>query len=567
MVLFLVRRNLTQSYISCIIDKNNKIWYPSMKTNRTVFLIFLALGFLLFCARVPQQGVAKKLNAPTTDVSSEKIRDSVVLIENEIGIGSGFFVERDKIATNIHVVARPGRIFVKSPDNNKTKWTVEGVAAYDVKNDLAILKVKEKRTPLPLANSDTVQSGEFFLAAGFPDEKYKDTIATVVGKNQNGEKLIRLKSDLFPGNSLGPGYSGGPIINRKGQVVGICALGSEYHGYAIPSNVLKALLTRLEATEPLAQWQKRKLIQAYVYISQGQMELINKEYNNAITKFDKAIQLNPNFADSYYKRGFAKYNLGNHEGAIVDFEKGFKLDTQDRGSIEAYLTLGLIKLDRGSYEGAIADFDKVIRHVPKFVDTYHARAKAKFQLGNYEAAIVDLDNAIKIDPEDAELYNYRAVVKFGFGQSESKQWKTVKARYLYEEAIEDLTQAININPESHSFYGGRGIVKYNLGELESEEGNIAKARKLYEAAIIDFDILLHISSKSEDYYHYQRGLAKKTLGYYRSAIADFDESIRLNPKMAITYYERGLAKEAVGQKEAAKADFDKAKELDPNVGK
>ena len=57
---------------------------------------------------------------------------------------------------------------------------------------------------------------KFFLAAGFPDEKYKVTIATVVGNNQNGEKLIRLKSDLFPGNSLGPGYSGGPIVNRKG---------------------------------------------------------------------------------------------------------------------------------------------------------------------------------------------------------------------------------------------------------------------------------------------------------------------------------------------------------------
>ena len=293
-----------------------------MKTKRNVFFVLFALGFLLSCVGASLQEGTERPTAQTA-VSSEKIRDSVVLIENEIGIGSGFFVGHDKVATNIHLIVRPGRIFVKSADN-KTRWTVEGVAAYDVKNDLAILKVKEKGVPLPLANIDAVQSGEFYLAAGFP-EKYKVTIATVVGNNQNGEKLIRLKSDLFPGNSLGPGYSGGPIINRKGQVVGICALGSKYFGYAIPSNVLKALLTQPDSTEPLAQWQKRKLIQAYVYISQGQMELINKEYNNAITKFDKAIQLNPNFADSYYKRGFAKYNLGNHEGAIVDFEKGFKI--------------------------------------------------------------------------------------------------------------------------------------------------------------------------------------------------------------------------------------------------
>ncbi len=572
-----------------------------MKTNRQVLLVLLALGFLLSCALVPQQVVAEKLNAPTTNGISKKIKNSIVLIEDQIGIGSGFFVEDDKVATNIHVVARTGPVLVKSADR-KMEWTVEGIAAYDVKNDLAILKVKEKGVPLPLANSDAVQSGEFFLAAGFPDEEYKDTIAAVVSDNQNGEKLIRLNSDLFPGNSLGPGYSGGPIINRKGQVVGICAFGSEYYGYTIPSNILKVLLTRSKSTEPLKQWQKRKRIQAYTYISQGQMELINKEYSNAIAKFDKAIQLNPNFADFYYRRGLAKFNLGNHEGAIVDFEKGFKVNTQDRGSVEAYFTLGLIKYDRGDYEGAIADFDKVIRQVPKFVDAYRTRAVAKYNLGDYEGAIADLDNAIKVDPEDANLYDSRASVKFGFAQSESKQRKTVKARYLYEAAIEDLTQVINVDPESHSFYGNRAMVKYNFAEFEAQQGNIKKARKLYEAAINDctksiqqdpnnektyqtrsfakialedfkgaikdFDRLLQIGSKSwKDYYYYQRGFAKKTLGYYRSAIADFDNAIRLNPEEAIAYYQRGLAKEAIGQKTAGKKDFKKAKELDPNVGK
>lgn len=571
-----------------------------MKTNRKVLLGLLALGFLLSCALVPQQVVAEKLNAPTTDVISKKFKNSIVSIEDEIGIGSGFFVERDKIATNIHIIARPGRVFVKSPDN-KTKWTVEGVAAYDVENDLVILKVKEKGVPLPFANSDAVQSSEFFLAAGFPDEKYKDTIVTVVDNNQNGGKLIRLKSDLFPGNSLGPGYSGGPIVNRKGQVIGICALGSVYYGYAIPSNILKALLTRSKSTEPLEQWQKRKRIQAYTYISQGQMELINKEYSNAIAKFDKAIQLNPNFADFYYRRGLAKFNLGNHEGAIVDFEKGFKVNTQDRGSVEAYFTLGYIKYDRGDYEGAITDFDKVIRQVSKFVDVYRIRAVAKYNLGDYEGAIVDLDKAIEIDPTDANVYESRARVKAAFGESKAKQGTTKTAHDLYEAAIEDLTQAINVDPESHSFYGNRGMVKYSLGELESAEGNIAKAKKLYEAsindctesiqrnpnyenayqtrslakialedfkgAIKDFDRLLQIGSKSwKGYYYYQRGLAKKTLSYYRSAIADFDNAIRLNPEKAIAYYERGLAKKAIGQKEAAKADFEKAKSLDPNVG-
>ena len=76
-----------------------------MKKNK-MFIFFLSvLGFLIFWSHAPQQGITEKLIAPTTAISSEKIRDSVVLIEDKIGIGSGFFVERDKIATNIHVVA------------------------------------------------------------------------------------------------------------------------------------------------------------------------------------------------------------------------------------------------------------------------------------------------------------------------------------------------------------------------------------------------------------------------------------------------------------------------------
>lgn len=577
------------------VDKRN----PTMKKNKMFLFLLSALGFLIFCAHASQQGITEKLIAPTTAISSEKIRESVVLIEDKIGFGSGFFVERDKIATNIHVVAGPGQILVKSPDN-ETKWTVEGVAAYDVKNDLAILKVKEKGTPLPLANSDAVQSGDFFLAAGFPDDKYKDTIVTMVGNNQNGEKLIRLKSGFFPGNSFGPGYSGGPIVNRKGQVIGVCALGSEYYGYAVPSNILKVLLTRSKSTEPLDQWQKRAPIRAYPYYSQGRMKVNTEDYKEAINDFDKAIQLNPNLAIFYSGRGAAKYGLGNSEGAIADFEKGLKL--VNGKSVETYFMLGTVKLTVGDYENAITHFDKAIGLTPKFVVAYHARAMAKLKLNDYESAIIDLDKTIEIDPTDANLYKSRAIIKVSLGESEAKQGKTKTARHLYKQAIEELTHAINIDPESHSFYGDRGWVKYNLAEFETLKGNIKKARKLYEAAINDctkliqqdpnnenvyitrcfakialedfkgaikdFDRLLQICSKSDkDYYYYQRGLAKKTLGNYKGAIADFDECIRLSPEdAAIAYYKRGLAKEALGQREAAKSDFEKAKELDPNVG-
>ena len=142
-----------------------------MKANRKTLLVLLTLSLLLSCARTPQHPVSKKLEALTVDVTSEKLKGSIVrvvgLLGTKINIGSGFFVARDKIATNIHVVARPGPIFTKLVDG-ETVWTVEGVTGYDVKNDLVVLKISGESTPLPLADSDDIQTGTPLVAFGYP---------------------------------------------------------------------------------------------------------------------------------------------------------------------------------------------------------------------------------------------------------------------------------------------------------------------------------------------------------------------------------------------------------------
>ena len=58
----------------------------------------------------------------------------------KIGAGSGFFVKPDKVVTNFHVIARPGPIFAKLSDD-ETIWMVESIAAYDMENDLVVLRI------------------------------------------------------------------------------------------------------------------------------------------------------------------------------------------------------------------------------------------------------------------------------------------------------------------------------------------------------------------------------------------------------------------------------------------
>ena len=143
----------------------------------------------------------------TADSKVTKTGESIVLVmgwTETSGIffgGSGFFVDEDKIATNIHNVARSGPVFVKLSDK-KTICAIEGVTAYDVENDLVVLKIAGEGTPLPLADSDKVQSGERVTAIGYPNGKYKVTQGTIQSI-RNTDKWLRMKVELFGGNSGG----------------------------------------------------------------------------------------------------------------------------------------------------------------------------------------------------------------------------------------------------------------------------------------------------------------------------------------------------------------------------
>ena len=73
-----------------------------MKVDRKSIFVLLTLGFLFSCAPTPQQIVSEKPITPPVDSVSEKVKGSTVRLVSLRGIGSGFFVARDKIATNIH---------------------------------------------------------------------------------------------------------------------------------------------------------------------------------------------------------------------------------------------------------------------------------------------------------------------------------------------------------------------------------------------------------------------------------------------------------------------------------
>ena len=490
----------------------------------------------------------------TENLPNLKDNKSIVRIETKRiplfgGIGSGFFVKPDIILTNIHALADRGPVSVKSSDG-KTTWKVEGVTAFDVRNDIVAIKVAGEGTPLPIGNSDVVQSSEPISVVGFPDRKYKVTEGTVHSV-QKSNKLIRMNVNTSFGSS------GSPVLNDKRQVIGIYfQVSNNFGSWAIPSNALKTLLDRLEPAEPLAKWRKRKIIRSYAKYWQGTRNSWKKHYRKAIVDFDKAIILNPKLIDAYEARGIAKSELGDHEGAIVDFDYAITLNPK---YTKAYYNRGIAKCK-------YADSNNN-RSVGKtwFGDSESIQGNVERAVDLYQAAIEDCTAAIKLYPEIVEIYHSRGNIQSEMGTLKADQGNETEAQQFYEASIEDYTQVIKRNPEYSVAYNNRAWVKYLLGKSNAAAGNTEVAQALYHAAIIDSSEASKFDPEESAFYH-TRGAAKAAMGDSISAIQDFDITLKLNPKHAKTYFDRALAKEALGQQDAAKADFEKAKKLDPDVG-
>src|SRR5213593_4459410 len=170
------------------------------------------------------------------------------LVQNSLGSGV-IVTDEGHIITNTHVVDQVDDIEVQMNDGQTEKARLVGA---DEQVDLAVLKIDNPGVkPLKLADSDTVQAGDFVLAIGNPfgfEETVTDGIISSKGRPGRSDYF----GDLLQTNAaINPGNSGGPLINLRGEVIGINTAiasttgGSQGVGFAIPTNTVRNALESL----------------------------------------------------------------------------------------------------------------------------------------------------------------------------------------------------------------------------------------------------------------------------------------------------------------------------------
>jgi len=175
----------------------------------------------------------------------------------ERGQGSGFIIDSNgMILTNAHVVSGADTVLVTLKDGRTFKGEVRGI---DEPSDLAVVKIKGQNLPVAaLGNSSEVKVGDWAIAVGNPlglDNTVTLGIVSTLNRSSAQVGIPDKRLDFIQTDAaINPGNSGGPLLNNRGEVIGInTAIRADGQGigFAIPIDKAKAIKDRLARGEAI----------------------------------------------------------------------------------------------------------------------------------------------------------------------------------------------------------------------------------------------------------------------------------------------------------------------------
>jgi serine protease Do len=229
------------------------------------------------------------------------------LVQN--ALGSGVIVTNEgHIITNNHVVDQVDEIEVQLSDGQTKKARLIGA---DSQVDLAVLKIDDPGVkPLKLADSDTVQAGDFVLAIGNPFG-FEETVTDGIVSSKMRPNRTDAFGDLLQTNAaINPGNSGGPLINLRGEVIGINTAiisrsgGSQGIGFAIPSNTVRTALESL--------LKQGRIIRGYLGIQARALQPEQSSTDNEGVVVDQVVPGSP-AAQAQLQKGDVIRKFNGHE--------------------------------------------------------------------------------------------------------------------------------------------------------------------------------------------------------------------------------------------------------------
>ena len=281
------------------------------------------------------------------------------------------------------------------------------------------------------------------------------------------------------------------------------------------------------------------VIDANFYFSKAEEHKIRGELQQAISYYEKALQIDPEHEDSLFWMGYCyspkvKKRTGDdleladairNERAASAFQKLIdvrkKKDSIEWSSYVVYYNIGVAQYNLGLYEASIESYEHSIKLNPEHANSYYMLGLSQEKLGIYHLALENFETYLNLDdyemPKTPECVEYakkrieelKGLLTYTYFYNTGIEFRK-KGQYL--EAIKCYEQAIELNPEDANSYYNLGLPQYDLG--------------LYEVAIESFERAIKLNPELANSY-YMLGLSQEKLNLYNSALDNFEIYLRL----------------------------------------
>ena len=219
------------------------------------------------------------------------------------------------------------------------------------------------------------------------------------------------------------------------------------------------------------------------HFNRGNALLKSRRLSDALASFDRALRLNPNIAEIHSSRGNALRALNRFDEALVSFDQALRLQPNHA---EFHANRGNVLHELGRLDEALTSFEKALKTKPDDAEVHYNCGNVLYEIGWLEKALISFDKAIAIRPNDAEFYHNRGNVLLDLGRP--------------EKALADYDKAWTINPFLPYLEGARLNAKMQLCDwvnLAAEESNLLANIRNGIAASIPFPVLAMPSTPAD----------------------------------------------------------------------
>jgi tetratricopeptide (TPR) repeat protein len=403
----------------------------------------------------------------------KKVKAGVVLIETfdkdnkPIGQGSGFFIDnKGRLITNHHVIEGAYSATIKTSAGKE--YPVQGIVAKDTEADIVKLVVNLPDADITFLNLSVnmPSEGEDIVVIGNPlglESTVSTGIVSAVRDIPAFGKIIQITAPISPGSS------GSPVINNKGEVIGIATLvitKGQNLNFAVPSD--KIITLKETAQSPVFSALTADSNDAQLLFNKGLKELWQGNWSAALTYFQKATEKNPDYADAWFNLGVAYGELGRWQDEIESYKQAIRIKPDLANEHETHQNLGVAYGKLGRFEDAIEAYKQVIRIKPDDAAAHYDLGVTYAELGRHQDAIEAYKQAIRIKPDFAEAHNNLGAAYGKLG--------------LYQEAMESYKQAIRIKPDHASAHFNLGLT-YCL--ITGDKGSALEEYKILKTLDVD----------------------------------------------------------------------------------